>query len=131
MGIKYKGTVEIPNLSDENDMDDLDVSERFSTPVKHYVYESTNACNVCFYFIDQICVTACKDQPITPLTDLMRKEGAKKIRMALGNYVKHLKTRERSTILLRIISACKLIIVLSLVTCYYRIFSGYDFTNIR
>lgn len=27
IGIKYKGTVEIPNLSDENDMDDLDVSE--------------------------------------------------------------------------------------------------------
>lgn len=27
MGIKYKGTVEIPNLSDENDMDDLDVNE--------------------------------------------------------------------------------------------------------
>nr|XP_055043073.1 activator of 90 kDa heat shock protein ATPase homolog 1a [Misgurnus anguillicaudatus] len=62
-GIKYKGTVEIPNLSDENDMEDLD-----------------------------ICVTACKDQPNTPLTDLMRKEGAKKIRVALGDYVKHLKT---------------------------------------
>ncbi len=30
MGIKYKGTVEIPNLSDENDMDDLDVSEPLS-----------------------------------------------------------------------------------------------------
>uniref|UniRef100_A0A671QU97 AHA1, activator of heat shock protein ATPase homolog 1a n=1 Tax=Sinocyclocheilus anshuiensis TaxID=1608454 RepID=A0A671QU97_9TELE len=39
-----------------------------------------------------ICVTFCKDQPSTPLTDLMRKEGVKKIRMALGNYVKHLKT---------------------------------------
>ncbi|XP_073673200.1 activator of 90 kDa heat shock protein ATPase homolog 1a [Garra rufa] len=63
MGIKYKGIVEIPNLSDENDMDDLDIS-----------------------------VTLCKDQPSTPLTDLMRKEGVKKIRMALGNYVKHLKT---------------------------------------
>lgn len=24
--MKYKGTVEIPNLSDENDMEDLDVS---------------------------------------------------------------------------------------------------------
>uniref|UniRef100_A0A8C1IXY7 Activator of 90 kDa heat shock protein ATPase homolog 1 n=1 Tax=Cyprinus carpio TaxID=7962 RepID=A0A8C1IXY7_CYPCA len=63
IGIKYKGTVEILNLSDENDMDDLD-----------------------------ICVRLCKDQPNTPLTDLMRKEGVKKIRMALGNYVKHLKT---------------------------------------
>ncbi len=30
MGIKYKGTLEIPNLSDENDMDDLDVSEPLS-----------------------------------------------------------------------------------------------------
>lgn len=30
MGIKYKGNVEIPNLSDENDMDDLDVSEPLS-----------------------------------------------------------------------------------------------------
>lgn len=30
IGIKYKGTVEIPNLSDENDMDDLDVSEPLS-----------------------------------------------------------------------------------------------------
>lgn len=26
-GIKYKGNVEVMNLSDENDMDDLDVSE--------------------------------------------------------------------------------------------------------
>lgn len=25
-GVKYKGTVEVPNLSDENDMEDLDVS---------------------------------------------------------------------------------------------------------
>jgi len=30
IGIKYKGTVEIANLSDENDMDDLDVSEPLS-----------------------------------------------------------------------------------------------------
>ncbi|TRY57040.1 hypothetical protein DNTS_023943 [Danionella cerebrum] len=62
-GIKYKGTVEIPNLSDENDMDDLD-----------------------------ICVALCKDQPNTPLVDLMRRDGVKKIRTALGNYVKHLRT---------------------------------------
>jgi hypothetical protein len=26
IGIKYKGTLEVANLSDENDMDDLDVS---------------------------------------------------------------------------------------------------------
>lgn len=25
-GVKYKGTVEVPNLSDENDMEDFDVS---------------------------------------------------------------------------------------------------------
>lgn len=25
-GIQYKGNIEVPNLSDENDMDDLDVS---------------------------------------------------------------------------------------------------------
>uniref|UniRef100_A0A672JWV1 AHA1, activator of heat shock protein ATPase homolog 1a n=1 Tax=Sinocyclocheilus grahami TaxID=75366 RepID=A0A672JWV1_SINGR len=63
--------LEIPNLSDENDMDDLD-----------------------------ICVTFCKDQPSTPLSDLMRKEGVKKIRMALGNF-HHV-----------------------LVTCFYRVLSG-------
>lgn len=27
-GVKYMGTVEVPNLSDENDMEDLDVSIR-------------------------------------------------------------------------------------------------------
>lgn len=36
-GIKYKGTVEIPNLSDENDMDDLDVSKHLPTPIKIYI----------------------------------------------------------------------------------------------
>lgn len=30
-GVKYKGTVEVPNLSDENDMEDLDVSIRQQT----------------------------------------------------------------------------------------------------
>lgn len=92
-GIKYKGTVEIPNLSDENGMDDLDVSKHLATPIKHFVYKTTN---FYFCFIVQIRVTACKDQPITPLTELMRKEGVKKIRMALGNYVKQLKTGEGS-----------------------------------
>ncbi|XP_030627693.1 activator of 90 kDa heat shock protein ATPase homolog 1a [Chanos chanos] len=62
-GIKYKGNIEVPNLSDENDMDDLDIQ-----------------------------VSLCKDQPSTPLTDLMRKEGTKKIRAALGNYVDHLRS---------------------------------------
>ncbi|KAM9435782.1 activator of 90 kDa heat shock protein ATPase homolog 1a [Clarias gariepinus] len=61
-GIKYKGNVEVMNLSDENDMDDLD-----------------------------ICITACKDQPPTPLTALMKKEGEKEVKLALQGYVLHLK----------------------------------------
>lgn len=36
-GIKYKGAIEVPNLSDENDMEDLDVS--FSTEL---VYNDSN-----------------------------------------------------------------------------------------
>ncbi|XP_006632610.1 activator of 90 kDa heat shock protein ATPase homolog 1a [Lepisosteus oculatus] len=62
-GIKYKGSVEVPNLSDENDMDDLDIS-----------------------------VSLAKDEPNTPLTELMKTEGARKVRQALGDYVQSLKT---------------------------------------
>lgn len=62
-GIKYKGTIEVPNLSDENDMDDLDIS-----------------------------IALGKDEPKTPLADLMKKEGEKKVRLALGSYVGLLKT---------------------------------------
>ncbi|XP_064195667.1 activator of 90 kDa heat shock protein ATPase homolog 1-like [Anguilla rostrata] len=62
-GIKYKGNVEVPNLSDENDMDDLDIS-----------------------------VSLCKDEPDTPLLGFMRKEGVKVVRAALGSYIGHLKT---------------------------------------
>lgn len=62
-GIKYKGNIEVPNLSDENDMDDLDVS-----------------------------VSLCKDEPETALLSLMRREGADKIRTALAGYVGFLKT---------------------------------------
>ncbi|XP_076834579.1 activator of 90 kDa heat shock protein ATPase homolog 1b [Brachyhypopomus gauderio] len=62
-GIKYKGNLEVPNLSDENDMDDLDVV-----------------------------VSLCKDEPETPLYDLMRKDGAHKVREALDSYVGLLKT---------------------------------------
>lgn len=29
-GVKYKGTIEVPNLSDENDMEDLAVSLRLT-----------------------------------------------------------------------------------------------------
>ncbi|XP_031437036.1 activator of 90 kDa heat shock protein ATPase homolog 1a isoform X2 [Clupea harengus] len=62
-GIKYKGSIEVPNLSDENDMDDLDIS-----------------------------IGLCKDEPQTPLADLMKKEGARAVRLALGSYISLLKT---------------------------------------
>eukprot|EP00064_Thunnus_orientalis_P006002 superscaffoldBa00000605_g6016 len=62
-GVKYKGTIEVPNLSDENDMEDLDIG-----------------------------VSLNKDEPETPLTNLMRTKGAEKIREALGSYVGFLKT---------------------------------------
>ncbi|XP_026085367.1 activator of 90 kDa heat shock protein ATPase homolog 1-like [Carassius auratus] len=62
-GIQYKGNIEVPNLSDENDMDDLDIS-----------------------------VSLCKDEPETALLSLMRSEGVKKIRTALASYVDFLKT---------------------------------------
>uniref|UniRef100_A0A3P8W3D5 Activator of 90 kDa heat shock protein ATPase homolog 1 n=1 Tax=Cynoglossus semilaevis TaxID=244447 RepID=A0A3P8W3D5_CYNSE len=62
-GVKYKGSVEVPNLSDENDMDDLD-----------------------------IVVSLNKDEPDTPLLSLMKTKGAAKVREALGSYVGYLKT---------------------------------------
>ncbi|TWW72476.1 activator of 90 kDa heat shock protein ATPase homolog 1b isoform X2 [Takifugu rubripes] len=62
-GVKYKGTVEVPNLSDENDMEDLDIS-----------------------------VALNKDEPDTPLTALMKTKGADRVREALGSYVGFLKT---------------------------------------
>ncbi|XP_029973320.1 activator of 90 kDa heat shock protein ATPase homolog 1 [Salarias fasciatus] len=62
-GVKYKGTVEVPNLSDENDMEDLDIS-----------------------------VSLNKEEPETPLTSLMKTKGAEKVREALGSYVGFLKT---------------------------------------
>ncbi|XP_069016934.1 activator of 90 kDa heat shock protein ATPase homolog 1b isoform X2 [Embiotoca jacksoni] len=62
-GVKYTGTIDVPNLSDENDMEDLDIS-----------------------------VSLNKDEPDTPLTDLMKTQGAEKIREALGSYVGFLKT---------------------------------------
>nr|XP_061798837.1 activator of 90 kDa heat shock protein ATPase homolog 1-like [Nerophis lumbriciformis] len=62
-GIKYQGSVEIPNLSDENDMDDLDIS-----------------------------ISLNKDEPETPLVHLMKSKGADKIREALGSYVGLLKS---------------------------------------
>uniref|UniRef100_A0A3B3ZVF9 Activator of 90 kDa heat shock protein ATPase homolog 1 n=1 Tax=Periophthalmus magnuspinnatus TaxID=409849 RepID=A0A3B3ZVF9_9GOBI len=62
-GIKFKGSIEVPNLSDENDMEDLDIS-----------------------------VSLNKDEPDTPLMKLMKTEGADKVREALGSYVGYLKT---------------------------------------
>ncbi|XP_028995655.1 activator of 90 kDa heat shock protein ATPase homolog 1b isoform X2 [Betta splendens] len=62
-GVKYSGSIEVPNLSDENTMDDLDIS-----------------------------ISLNKDEPDTPLTKLMKTKGAVKIREALGSYVDFLKT---------------------------------------
>ncbi|XP_049595939.1 activator of 90 kDa heat shock protein ATPase homolog 1b [Syngnathus scovelli] len=62
-GIKYQGSVEIPNLSDENDMEDLDIS-----------------------------IALNKDEPETLLVHLMKSRGAEKIREALGSYVGLLKS---------------------------------------
>ncbi|XP_012729822.2 activator of 90 kDa heat shock protein ATPase homolog 1 [Fundulus heteroclitus] len=62
-GLKYRGTIDVPNLSDENDEDDLDIS-----------------------------VSLCKDQPSTPLLDLMKRSGIKEVRRVLGQYVRDLKS---------------------------------------
>ncbi|XP_043962980.1 activator of 90 kDa heat shock protein ATPase homolog 1-like isoform X2 [Gambusia affinis] len=62
-GLKYRGTVDVPNLSDENDEDDLDIS-----------------------------VSLCKDQPSTPLLDLMKSSGGTEVRRVLGQYVRDLKS---------------------------------------
>lgn len=62
-GIKFKGSVDVPNLSDENDMEDLDIS-----------------------------VSLNKDEPDTPLLKLMKTKGAEKVREALGSYVEYLKS---------------------------------------
>ncbi|KAG2457752.1 SE1L1 protein, partial [Polypterus senegalus] len=62
-GIKYKGQVEVTNLSDENELDELDIH-----------------------------VSLGKDEPETNLFELMKKEGTERIRQALGTYVQMLKT---------------------------------------
>uniref|UniRef100_A0A3P9M809 Activator of Hsp90 ATPase AHSA1-like N-terminal domain-containing protein n=1 Tax=Oryzias latipes TaxID=8090 RepID=A0A3P9M809_ORYLA len=62
-GVKYRGTVEVSNLSDENDEDDLDIN-----------------------------VSLCKDQPNTPLLDLMKRTGVKEVRRVLTKYVQDLKS---------------------------------------
>ncbi|KAK9532007.1 hypothetical protein VZT92_011390 [Zoarces viviparus] len=62
-GVKFRGTVDVSNLSDENDMDDLDIS-----------------------------VSLCKDQPGTPLLSLMKKTGVQEVRRVLGEFVHRLKS---------------------------------------
>lgn len=62
-GVKFTGSIDVPNLSDENDMEDLDIS-----------------------------VSLNKDEPETPLIKLMRTKGADNIRQVLGSYVGYLKT---------------------------------------
>ncbi|XP_048340972.1 activator of 90 kDa heat shock protein ATPase homolog 1 [Sphaerodactylus townsendi] len=62
-GVKNKGHVEIPNLSDENDIDDIEIS-----------------------------VSLAKDEPDTNLLALMKTEGVKKIASALETYISTLKT---------------------------------------
>jgi len=60
----------------------------------------------------------------------MRREGVKKVRMALGNYVKHLKTGKGSKTSFCLILYIYLYIINHiLVTCFHRVLSGYDFTN--
>ncbi|XP_056283676.1 activator of 90 kDa heat shock protein ATPase homolog 1-like isoform X4 [Pseudoliparis swirei] len=62
-GVKFRGTVDVSNLSDENDMEDLDIS-----------------------------VSLCKDQPDTPLLGLMKTRGVQEVRRALGEFVRQLKS---------------------------------------
>ncbi|XP_034963897.1 activator of 90 kDa heat shock protein ATPase homolog 1 isoform X1 [Zootoca vivipara] len=62
-GVKYKGYVEIPNLSDENDVDEIEIS-----------------------------VSLAKDEPDTNLLALMKHEGVNQISSALGIYISTLKT---------------------------------------
>ncbi|XP_063350768.1 activator of 90 kDa heat shock protein ATPase homolog 1-like [Pelmatolapia mariae] len=62
-GVKFRGTIDVSNLSDENDEDDLD-----------------------------ICVALCKDQPNTPLLELMKTSGVQEVRRVLGEYVRRLKS---------------------------------------
>lgn len=62
-GVKFRGEVEVSNLSEENEEDELDIS-----------------------------VTLCRDQPATPLLDLMRSSGVQEVRKALGQYIQQLKS---------------------------------------
>ncbi|NP_001080157.1 AHA1, activator of heat shock 90kDa protein ATPase homolog 1 S homeolog [Xenopus laevis] len=62
-GVKYKGYVEIPNLSDENDPSEVEIR-----------------------------VSMAKDEPETNLIGVMRKQGSKQIREAVAQYISMLKS---------------------------------------
>lgn len=62
-GVKYKGHVEIPNLSDENDPSEVEIR-----------------------------VSLAKDEPDTNLKELMRKSGVQRLREVVGQYISTLKT---------------------------------------
>ncbi|KAM9202431.1 activator of 90 kDa heat shock protein ATPase homolog 1 isoform 2-T2 [Dugong dugon] len=62
-GVQYKGHVEIPNLSDENSVEEVEIS-----------------------------VSLAKDEPDTNLVALMKEEGVKLLREAVGIYISTLKT---------------------------------------
>uniref|UniRef100_A0A669CW19 Activator of Hsp90 ATPase AHSA1-like N-terminal domain-containing protein n=1 Tax=Oreochromis niloticus TaxID=8128 RepID=A0A669CW19_ORENI len=61
--VKFRGTIDVSNLSDKNDEDDLD-----------------------------ICVAFCMDQLNTRLLDLMKTSGVREVRRVLGKYVQQLKS---------------------------------------
>uniref|UniRef100_A0A2K5SBS7 Activator of HSP90 ATPase activity 1 n=1 Tax=Cebus imitator TaxID=2715852 RepID=A0A2K5SBS7_CEBIM len=73
-GVQYKGHVEIPNLSDENSVDEVEIS-----------------------------VSLAKDEPDTNLVALMKEEGVKLLREAMGIYISTLKTGHFATITLTFI----------------------------
>ncbi|XP_063804276.1 activator of 90 kDa heat shock protein ATPase homolog 1 [Pseudophryne corroboree] len=62
-GVKYKGYVDIPNLSDENDPSEVEVR-----------------------------VSLAKDEPDTNLLELMRKKGVQRLREVVAQYISTLKT---------------------------------------
>lgn len=94
--MKYKGTIEVPNLSDENTMDDLDVSftKEAALVVLNWACDVATCGKAGRVIIFQISISLNKDEPDTPLTNLMKTKGAAKIREALGSYVGFLKTGE-------------------------------------
>lgn len=88
-GLKYRGTVDVSNLSDENDLDDLDVgSDTDLLIIDWFVNRRLTG----LFLPLQISVSLCKDQPNTPLLNLMRRTGVPEVRRVLGNYINQLKS---------------------------------------